>query len=209
MFRRACAAGFGNFSGEDNMQNYQECADEELIRRLRMGESEIEDFLMEKYKNLVKARARAMYLIGGETDDLIQEGMIGLFKAVRDYREDRDASFATFARLCVERQLYRAIEVSNRQKNQPLNTYVSLDGENGEEELERLWGESPESIIVDREHTDDMIEKIFNVLSPFEKHVLDLYLKGYHYTQIAEMTDKSAKSIDNALQRIRAKVRSI
>lgn len=191
------------------MEKYQNSSDEELIRRLRQGESEIEDFLMDKYKNLVKIRARAMYLIGGETDDLIQEGMIGLFKAIRDYREDRDAAFATFAKLCVERQLYRTIESSNRQKNQPLNTYISLDGESQEEELQRLWEESPEAIVVDREHTDAMIEKIHKALSPFENHVLNLYMNGYTYIQIAEMMDKSPKSIDNALQRIRSKVRDI
>lgn len=191
------------------MEKYQNSSDEELIRRLRQGESEIEDFLMDKYKNLVKIRARAMYLIGGETDDLIQEGMIGLFKAIRDYREDRDAAFATFAKLCVERQLYRAIESSNRQKNQPLNTYISLDGESQEEELQRLWEESPEAIVVDREHTDAMIERIHKALSPFENHVLNLYMNGYTYIQIAEMMDKSPKSIDNALQRIRSKVRDI
>ncbi|MCI5699746.1 MAG: sigma-70 family RNA polymerase sigma factor [Lachnospiraceae bacterium] len=191
------------------MEKYQNSSDEELIRRLRQGESEIEDFLMDKYKNLVKIRARAMYLIGGETDDLIQEGMIGLFKAIRDYREDRDAAFATFAKLCVERQLYRTIESSNRQKNQPLNTYISLDGESQEEELQRLWEESPEAIVVDREHTDAMIERIHKALSPFENHVLNLYMNGYTYIQIAEMMDKSPKSIDNALQRIRSKVRDI
>ena len=191
------------------MEKYQNSSDEELIRRLRQGESEIEDFLMDKYKNLVKIRARAMYLIGGETDDLIQEGMIGLFKAIRDYREDRDAAFATFAKLCVERQLYRTIESSNRQKNQPLNTYISLDGESQEEELQRLWEESPEAIVVDREHTDAMIEKIHKALSPFENHVLNLYMNGYTYIQIAEMMDKSPKSIDNALQRIRSKVRDL
>ena len=191
------------------MEKYQNSSDEELIRRLRQGESEIEDFLMDKYKNLVKIRARAMYLIGGETDDLIQEGMIGLFKAIRDYREDRDAAFATFAKLCVERQLYRTIESSNRQKNQPLNTYISLDGESQEEELQRLWEESPEAIVVDREHTDAMIERIHKELSPFENHVLNLYMNGYTYIQIAEMMDKSPKSIDNALQRIRSKVRDI
>ena len=191
------------------MEKYQNSSDEELIRRLRQGESEIEDFLMDKYKNLVKIRARAMYLIGGETDDLIQEGMIGLFKAIRDYREDRDAAFATFAKLCVERQLYRTIESSNRQKNQPLNTYISLDGESQEEELQRLWEESPEAIVVDREHTDAMIERIHKALSPFENHVLNLYMNGYTYIQIAEMMDKSPKSFDNALQRIRSKVRDI
>lgn len=191
------------------MCDYGHCTDEELIGRLRQGESEIEDYLMEKYKHLVRTRARAMYLMGGDTDDLIQEGMIGLFKAVRDYRIDRDASFATFAHLCIERQLYSAIQSSNRQKNQPLNMYVSLSEENGEENLQQLWEESPEAIVVDRENTDDMMEKIHKVLSPFENHVLELYLRGNDYQQIADMMDKTPKSIDNALQRIRTKVKGI
>ena len=189
------------------MCNYQKYTDEELIVQLRKGESDIEDYLMEKYKYLVRSRARAMYLIGGDTDDLIQEGMIGLFKAIRDYQGDKEALFSTFARLCIERQLYHAIQSSNRQKNQPLNTYVSLSGENGEENFQHLWEESPESIVIDREYTDDMISKIHKALSPFENLVLELYLKGNDYNQIAEMTDKTPKSIDNALQRIRTKAK--
>ena len=189
------------------MCNYQECTDEELLIRLRQGESDIEDYLMEKYKNMVKTKSRAMYLIGGETDDLIQEGMIGLFKAIRDYDESKDASFQTFARLCVDRQMYRAIESSGRLKNQPLNSYISLSDTTVEEDLLQKWEESPESIILDREHTDDMIRKIHQACSPFENHVLFLYMKGYDYRKIAEMMDKPPKSIDNALHRIRAKVK--
>lgn len=191
------------------MCEYGKYADEELISRLRQGESEIEDYLMEKYKNLVRTRARAMYLIGGETDDLIQEGMIGLFKAIRDYAEEREASFQTFARLCIERQLYRAIESSNRLKNQPLNSYVSLSDEASEDDLWQNWEKSPESIVLDREYTDTMIKKIYQVCSPFENHVLELYMRGYDYRKIAEMMDKAPKSIDNALQRIRTKIKGI
>lgn len=191
------------------MCDYSKYTDEELILRLRQGEADIEDYLMDKYKNLVRTRARAMYLIGGETDDLIQEGMIGLFKAVRDYDQEKEASFQTFARLCIERQLYRAIEASNRLKNQPLNSYISLSDEASEEDLNQNWEESPESIVLDKEHTDDMLRKIRHACSPFENHVLDLYVKGYDYRKIAEMMDKPSKSIDNALQRIRAKVKGI
>ena len=118
------------------MSRYGQCSDEELIERLRNGESKISDYLMEKYKGTVKKRARAMYLIGGETDDLIQEGMIGLFKAVQDYRPDREASFRTFAGLCIDRQLYSAVKNSTRQKHIPLNSYVSLS----EEEEKRKSG---------------------------------------------------------------------
>lgn len=190
------------------MEQYEQYSDEELIRMLRSGKQEIVDYLVNKYKSMVRTKARAMYLMGGDTDDLIQEGMIGLYKAIRDYREDRDASFLTFARLCIERQLYSAIQVSNRQKHMPLNSYISLSGEEWEVELKQMWEESPESIIIDKENTDDIIEQIHNALSPFENVVLDMYLKGYDYVQIAELLDKSSKSIDNALQRIRSKVRA-
>ena len=158
------------------MSRYGQCSDEELIERLRNGESKISDYLMEKYKGTVKKRARAMYLIGGETDDLIQEGMIGLFKAVQDYRPDREASFRTFAGLCIDRQLYSAVKNSTRQKHIPLNSYVSLS-------------EEEES-------------------GPMENKVLDYYLRGYGYVQIAEIMGKTPKSIDNALQRIRGKIRT-
>ena len=108
------------------MKGYEECTDEELITLLREGNQEIEDYLIDKYKSLVRKKAHAMFLMGGETDDLIQEGMIGLFKAVRDYLPDKNASFATFASLCIDRQIYNAIQLSNRQKHRPLNTYISL-----------------------------------------------------------------------------------
>ena len=108
------------------MKQYDGIKDEELISRFKNGESEILDYLMEKYKNMVRKKARTMFLIGGENDDLIQEGMIGLFKAVRDYQPDRDAAFQTFASICVDRQIYNAIQSSNRQKHQPLNSYTSI-----------------------------------------------------------------------------------
>lgn len=189
------------------MCDYQKCTDEELLTRLRTGETEIQDYLMEKYKNLVRTKARAMYLIGGDTDDLIQEGMIGLFKAIRDYDEAKESSFQTFARLCIDRQLYRAIEASNRLKNQPLNSYISLSDATSEENLVQNWESSPESIILDRENTDHLFRRIRKACSAFENHVLDLYIKGNDYRKIAEMMDKPPKSIDNALQRIRAKVK--
>ena len=190
------------------MADYEKCTDEELIRRLRQGETEISDFLMMKYKELVRKKARAMFLIGGETDDLIQEGMIGLFKADRDYVPGKEASFSTFAGICIERQLYSAIQGSNRQKHQPLNTYVSLSTEAEEKELRgELWADNPESIIIDRENVTDMRRQISQCLSKFENQVLEQYLQGYGYVQIAENMGKSPKSIDNALQRIRGKIR--
>ena len=191
------------------MGKFDEISDEELIARLRDGETAIEDYLMEKYKGLVRQKARAMFLIGGDTDDLIQEGMIGLFKAVRDFQPDKEASFATFARVCIDRQMYSAIQNSNRQKHQPLNSYVSL---NQDDESIPAWGlraENPEAIIIDQETTQDLRQRISDYLSPMENKVLDLYLKGTGYVEIAGILKKSPKSIDNALQRIRAKIREV
>ena len=191
------------------MKQYDGIKDEELISRFKNGESEILDYLMEKYKKMVRKKARTMFLIGGENDDLIQEGMIGLFKAVRDYQPDRDAAFQTFASICVDRQIYNAIQSSNRQKHQPLNSYISLseqDGEN-EEHLGDNWGENPESIIIDQENVQDLEQEITATLSPMENQVLEYYLAGNGYGEIAQIMGKTPKSIDNALQRIRTKIR--
>lgn len=193
------------------MGKFDNVSDEELIARLRQGETDIEDYLMEKYKGLVRQKARAMFLIGGDTDDLIQEGMIGLFKAVRDYQPDKEASFATFARICIGRQIYSAVKTSNREKHIPLNSYVSL---NQEDENSPIWellveDENPEAIVIDQETTRDLQQKIADYLSPTENKVLDYYLKGVGYVEIAELLDKSPKSIDNALQRVRTKIREI
>lgn len=190
------------------MCQYEKCTDEELITRLRSGEEEISDYLMEKYKGFVRQKARAMFLIGGETDDLIQEGMIGLFKAVQDYRPDREASFRTFAGLCIDRQLYSAVKNSTRQKHIPLNSYVSLSEEEESGSLEGLWSENPEALVIDRETTGILEKEISRALSPMENKVLDYYLRGYGYVQIAEIMGKTPKSIDNALQRIRGKIRT-
>ena len=181
------------------MKQYDGIKDEELISRFKNGESEILDYLMEKYKNMVRKKARTMFLIGGENDDLIQEGMIGLFKAVRDYQPDRDAAFQTFASICVDRQIYNAIQSSNRQKHQPLNSYISLseqDGEN-EEHLGDNWGENPESIIIDQENVQDLEQEITATLSPMENQVLEYYLAGNGYGEIAWIMGKTPKSIDN------------
>jgi RNA polymerase sporulation-specific sigma factor len=191
------------------MKQYDKIKDEELIFRFKQGETEILDYLMEKYKNMVRKKARAMFLIGGDNDDLIQEGMIGLFKAVRDYLPEKEASFQTFARICVDRQIYNAIQNSNRQKHQPLNSYISLSQEDGENEehLPDMWVENPESIIIDQENVRDLEQEITCTLSPMENQVLDYYLDGNGYTEIAKIMGKTPKSIDNALQRIRGKIK--
>ena len=191
------------------MKQYDGIKDEELISRFKNGESEILDYLMEKYKNMVRKKARTMFLIGGENDDLIQEGMIGLFKAVRDYQPDRDATFQTFASICVDRQIYNAIQSSNRQKHQPLNSYVSLSEQGGENEehLGDTWVENPESIIIDQENVENLEQEITTTLSPMENQVLEYYLAGNGYGEIAELMGKTPKSIDNALRRIRTKIK--
>ena len=191
------------------MGKFDNISDEELIARLRDGETIIEDYLMEKYKGLVRQKARAMFLIGGDTDDLIQEGMIGLFKAVRDFQPGREATFATFARMCIDRQIYSAIQNSNRQKHLPLNSYVSLNQEDESSPIWELSVENPEEIIIDQETTRDLQQIISDYLSPMENKVLDLYLKGEGYVEIGRILGKSPKSIDNALQRIRAKIREV
>lgn len=189
------------------MKDYGQCSDEELIFRLRAGENEISDYLMEKYKEFVRKKARAMYLIGGETDDLIQEGMIGLFKAVQNYQPGKEASFRTFAGLCIDRQLYNAIQNSNRKKHLPLNSYVSLSEEGEAGDLEGQWTEDPEAVVIDRERTEALKQEISRSLSSMENKVLKYYLQGYGYVKIAELLEKEPKSIDNALQRIRGKIR--
>ena len=197
---------------------YGQYSDEELILRLRDGEENITDYIMDKYKNLVKSKAKSMYILGADSDDLIQEGMIGLFKAVRDYDSGRDASFFTFADLCISRQMYTAVQASGRQKHAPLNSYISLyshvasGSDQGEEaELVSLLASraelSPEEMVIDRENVKNLERTIERDLSTFEKQVLDLYLTGMSYVQIAKVLGRDEKSADNALQRIKGKLR--
>lgn len=199
-------------------EEYDHCADEELIDRLRRGEAGIMDYICDKYKNLVRKKAKSMYILGGDNEDLIQEGMIGLFKAVRDYDAGRDASFFTFAELCISRQLYTAVQASRRKKHAPLNTYISLsteayeDRESGRELLEQLTvgiGQNPEEAFLDKERVADLEERIQKELSTFENQVLDLYLTGMSYTQIAKVLGRDEKSTDNALQRLKLKIRKL
>lgn len=188
------------------MSRYDGFTDEELLEMMRNGEEGVSDYLMEKYKHLVRKKARAMYLIGGDTDDLIQEGMIGLFRAVMDYRPEK-ASFMTFASLCIDRQLYNAVQSAKRQKHLPLNSYVSINDEEYEKYMDQLWAENPESIIIDRENTQALEKEIAHILSPLENRVLESYLQGDSYVEIGERLGKNYKSIDNALHRIRRKIR--
>lgn len=192
---------------------YEAFSDEELIEKLRQGEDDITDYILEKYKPLVRKKTNAMYLIGGETEDLIQEGMIGLFKAIRDYKPDKDASFYHFAELCINRQLYSALEASNRKKHQPLNSYISLSEQEHPDavaaELLVDKESGPEQMVIEQEVWEEYKKRLAQKLSRMENQVLRYYLDGNHYIQIAEMMGKSPKSIDNALQRIRQKIRQM
>lgn len=202
-----------------NTDKYEGASDAELILRSREGQSDITDYLMEKYKDLVKSKARSMFILGADNDDLIQEGMIGLFKAIRDYDAGRDASFYTFAELCISRQIYTAVQASRRQKHVPLNNYISLYGNvsenaDGDEKylidaLQPTGDKSPEELIIDRENTDILEQRIEESLSTFEKQVLDLYVTGMSYVQIAKVLGRDEKSTDNALQRLKAKIKKI
>ena len=197
------------------MNRYDRLTDEQLMEEIRSGNREVMDYIMNKYKPMVRRKARAMYLLGGETEDLIQEGMIGMIKAVRDYDAAQGASFASFAELCVSRQMYSAIEASRRKKHLPLNSYISLyeeseEGQDGKkmpliDTIESDIDNDPEALYFGREYTEAFVENLKDRLSPLESHVLYLHLMGTDYKKIAEILGKSPKSIDNALQRIKGK----
>lgn len=200
----------------DLKSKYEGLTDEELIVRLRDGESDITDFILNKYKPLVRKQASSMYILGGDTEDLNQEGMIGLFKAIRDYDSGRDASFFTFAELCISRQMYSAVTASGRKKHMPLNTSISLnagadesdsEGSKALEEILPASHSNPESIVIDKENVKAIEDFIENELSDFERQAVDLYLTGMNYSQIAKVLGKDEKSTDNALSRAKSKIK--
>jgi RNA polymerase sporulation-specific sigma factor len=196
-------------------------SDEDIISLIRDNDPDAMDYMLNRYKNLVRKKAKALYLIGGDKDDLIQEGMIGLYKAIRDYNPDKDNSFHNFADLCISRQIYSAIKASNRKKNLPLNTYVSLytpaysentDFEDKEALVDLMYENkisNPEELVIDKESTNMLEYELVRHLSQFEKDVLDLYLFDFNYLQIADKLKKEPKSIDNALQRIKLKLNKV
>lgn len=200
---------------------YDSMTDEEVAGKFQQGDNNAMDYLMEKYKFLVRSKAKALFLIGGDKDDLIQEGMIGLYKAIRDYLDDKQNSFFNFADLCISRQIYSAIKASNRKKNLPLNTYISLytpayeeDGErDGKEALVDIIHQNnpsnPEELIIDKENTSMIEYELVRRLSDLEKQVLSLYMQDLKYVQIAEVLGKEPKTIDNALTRIRTKLNQV
>lgn len=196
------------------MGTYEHMTDEQLICKLRDGEKSIIDYIMEKYKNMVRKEANAMYLLGGENDDLIQEGMIGLFKAVQDYHPEQDTSFYSFAKLCITRQMYSAITASKRKKHGPLNSYISLyekreDDSSLIDTMEAGRQSNPEELFVSREYAALLESRLEETLSDLENRVLYLHLLGTDYKTIARLLDKSPKTIDNALQRIKNKTEKI
>ena len=200
------------------MTDYEKKTDAELIMDFRGGDTAIMDYLLEKYKPMVKKKAKAMYLLGGDSDDLIQEGMIGLFKAVRDYDSAQEASFGTFAQICVTRQLYSAIRASRRKKHLPLNSYISLyDNEEISEEKESeliqiqniASTNNPEDLVIHKESEDSFMNELEGNLSELERKVLYLHLLGTDYRTIAKLLGKSPKAVDNALQRIKTKAEEL
>lgn len=195
-------------------------SDEELIQLIHQSEQVTQallatDTLMERYKEMVRSKARTYFLIGADRDDVIQEGMIGLYKAVMDFRMDKASNFRAFAELCVTRQIVSAVRVSSRLKHSPLNNYVSLDRPVNDEEGKETTmmdllpdpnGRSPEEILTGDEEKQRLESQINEELSPMEKKVLQLFLQGLDYIQIAEKLEIKPKSVDNALQRVKRKI---
>jgi len=188
--------------------------DEDVVEEARNGDSMAQEYLIKKYKNFVRAKARSYFLIGADREDIIQEGMIGLFKAIRDFRSDKLSSFRAFAELCITRQIITAIKTATRQKHIPLNSYVSLNKPIYDEESDRtlldvLSGakiSDPEELIISREELGHIESKIGEILSDLEWKVLMSYLQGKSYQEISVDLERHVKSIDNALQRVKRKL---
>ena len=195
------------------MNELKTISDEELLGQIRNGSDHAMECLLERYRDMVRKEARRFFLAGGDEEDLIQEGMIGLFKAVTSYEEGKNASFSSFAYLCVQRQIYTTITAFNRKKHIPLNTAISLfehkdqEDEFSLDEILETPEETPEELLLRKEELKDYYRMIDQNLSKFEKQVMYHYLNGDNYTLIAKKLGKSDKSIDNAIQRIRRKIR--
>lgn len=195
------------------LDKYEPLADEEIVRMAQEGDGQALVFLLDKYKNFVRARARSYFLIGADHEDIVQEGMIGLYKAIRDYRTDRQTSFRAFAELCIKRQIITAIKTATRQKHVPLNSYVSLNKPLFDEESDRTLMDviegrvtNPEDLFISQEEVNHIHEQIDSLLSDLEKQVLEAFMDGKSYQEIAVMLDRHVKSIDNALQRVKRKL---
>lgn len=198
----------------EKQEKYVSLEDEDIVALFRDGDEEAQDYLIIKYKNFVRSKARSYFLIGADREDIIQEGMIGLYKAIRDYRGDKLSSFRAFADLCITRQIITAIKTATRQKHIPLNSYVSLNKPIYDEESDRTLMDvlsgmrvsDPEELVIGQEEIDDIELKMGEILSPLEWEVLMLYLEGKSYQEIALGLNRHVKSIDNALQRVKRKL---
>jgi len=202
---------FYNYAYSDELVNK---TDEEVVELARQGDNDAQEYLIGKYKNFVRAKARSYFLIGADKEDIIQEGMIGLYKAIRDYRPDKLSSFRAFAELCITRQIITAIKTATRQKHIPLNSYISLNKPIYDEDSDRTLLDvisgtrvtDPEELVISQEDFDDIEAKLGEILSSLEWNVLMYYLEGKSYQDIAEGLDRHVKSIDNALQRVKRKL---
>ena len=206
----------GNIQEAEELRSdkYDQMSDDELIEIIHKGDTQAEEKLIKRYKNFVLAKSRSYFLVGADREDIVQEGMIGLYKAIRDYEIDRLASFRAFAELCITRQIITAIKAATRQKHQPLNSYISLNKPIYDEESDRtlldvLKGgklSNPENLFISNEKYELIERKLTEILSELEFDVLQEYLKGKSYKEIADTLDKHVKSVDNALQRVKRKV---
>ena len=195
-------------------ERYGAMTDEEIVRLCHEGDTSAEEYLLNKYKNFVRSKARSYFLIGADHEDIVQEGMIGLYKAIRDYKQEKLSSFRAFAELCITRQIITAIKTATRQKHIPLNSYVSLNKPLYDEESDRTLLDiimegsagNPEDLIINQENLGNIHQKINEVLSGLEQEVLAAYLDGKSYQEIAESLGRHVKSIDNALQRVKRKL---
>lgn len=195
-------------------ENYLNMPDEEVVKIAQTSDNPALEYLLNKYKNFVRSKARSYFLIGADHEDIVQEGMIGLYKAIRDFKEDRQSSFRAFAELCITRQIITAIKTATRQKHIPLNSYVSLDKPIFDEKSERTLLDTitednfsnPEAMVISKEDLSVIEGKIGEMLSDLEKDVLIKYMEGKSYQEISEELDRHVKSIDNALQRVKRKL---
>ena len=198
-----------------SVDKFDEMIDEQIVLEVQKGDKQALSYLMNKYKELVNIKVSKYFMVGAERDDIVQEGLIGLFKAIKMFKKDKNNSFKSFANMCIERQLITAIKSSTRQKHMPLNSYLSLNAsaydneeENGMELINMLDNkmvEDPLETVMKKEYYEQIETSIEKSLSTFEKQVLDGYVKGYSYVTIAKQLDSPVKSVDNAIQRIRKK----
>ena len=199
------------------LPDYEQMTDEEIARLAQAGDEEASAFLLRKYKNFVRSKAHSYFLVGADHEDIVQEGMIGLFKAIRDFRPEKLASFHAFAEICVTRQIITAIKTATRQKHIPLNSYISLNKPIYEEESDRTLMDiitetqvaDPEEMLIGRESYSNIESRIQESLSPFERRVMEAYMDGKSYQEIAEALGRHVKSIDDALQRIKRKLEKL